>query len=415
MIPFFYLIVFLAIEVLDVLLPYSAISKSTYSYCVYYLFNGFVFLGLLAFSSIPFQLSERIYISRWPAKISAFCFIVSVAGVALIYLDRVYIQGVDYSQGVSVAREAWRAQANLRQGVSSIYSVVGNLFFPFVFVSLIFSVVYGDYYKSSLWLFILSLILVLIFSLVTGGREAALIFVAVMVSSVAFRLYVGFAWLPKRLLISAVLVFALVFSYSVYISLSRAEGSGFEVDDYAYLTANKLMGVFDPGLLSFIPDSLAPVALYFVHVKWVFIDIVSCSSCVGISTFRLAHALVAGYAGGALGIGNDVLSVGYYPNWISLNGSLYYDLGWIGVIFITLPYFFSKVFIGALIAVPERRFNYFAVISYVFFISLVIFSPFAFLLEIVQYLYFVFPLMIVLSLCFICSLYDKYRKVSEDQ
>lgn len=409
-IPFFYLAVFLGIEGLDVFLPYSAASEDIYSYLVYYFFNFSVFVGLLIFSFFSFPFGEKLYVSSWVLKASIFCFIVSFIGVSLIYWDRVYIQGVDYSQGVSVAREAWREQASIREGVSSFYSVVGNLFFPFVYVSLMFSVIYGDYFKSSFWLFVLSIILVLGFSLMTGGREAVLVFIAILVSSIAFRIYVGFSWLPRRLFVTAIFIFSLALLYSIYISLLRAEGSGFEVDEYAYLTAKKLMGAADPGLLTVIPDSLAPVALYFVHVKWVFIDIASCGSCEGVSTFRLIYALFVGYLGGLFGGGGDIALVEYYPNWISLNGSLYYDFGWVGVFLIIFPYLFFKITLDGLVGVSEQRFNFFAVISYVFFISLVVFAPFAFLLEIVQFFYFIVSLVTLLSLSFAGAIINKLSR-----
>jgi hypothetical protein len=409
-IPLFYLAVFLGIEALDIFLPYSSVSKDLYSYFVYYSFNFSVFWGVLFFSFFSFPFGERLYVSSWVLKTSVFCFIVSLIGVSLIYLDRVYIQGVDYSQGVSFAREAWREQASIRGGVSSFYSVVGNLFFPFVYVSLIFSVIYGDYFKSSFWLFMLSIVIVLGFSLITGGREAVLVFVAFLVSSIAFRIYVGFSWLPRRLFFTAIFIVSLAFFYSVYISLLRAEGSGFDVDEYAYLTAEKLMGASDPGVLAVIPDSLAPVALYFVHVKWVFIDVASCGYCEGLSTFRLVYALFVGYLGELFGWGGDIALVEYYPNWISLNGSLYYDFGWFGVFLIVFPYFFLKIAIDRLIRVSEHRFNFFGVILYVFFIALIVFSPFAFLLEIVQFFYFFASLVVLLFLSFMGAVINNFGR-----
>jgi len=97
----------------------------------------------------------------------------------------------------------------------------------------------------------------------------------------------------------------------------------------------------------------------------------------------------------------DYQSPSYSPNWISLVGSIYYDLGWVGVILYSLGLIFSPFVFLALFSVKEFNRAGFSISLYLFLCAVVIFSPFAFLFEVVQFIYFLVFIAVLFFVSFI--------------
>lgn len=104
--------------------------------------------------------------------------IISFVGLSFLLYDKIYIQGIDYSQGLANARQEWRVLGEDRDGAaSSVYSALGYLFGGAYFLSLALSIskltVIGD--QKRLFYIIICVFLLILNSAITGGRSSILL------------------------------------------------------------------------------------------------------------------------------------------------------------------------------------------------------------------------------------------------
>ncbi|QTN40173.1 hypothetical protein [Marinobacter salsuginis] len=163
--------------------------------------------------------------------------IFSSIGTLCIIYDKIAIQGIDYSQGVAVAREAWRKEGVERGGgISSIFSILGYLLSSGYYVAAVLLVAFGEnlkkpfLYKGILLVFIL----LMVNSVLAGGRSNVLlvtVFVAGAITAVSGWSYRSL--FPSKGLRSSVLLLALFsFSYVLYVFSERAEATGIDISAY---------------------------------------------------------------------------------------------------------------------------------------------------------------------------------------
>jgi hypothetical protein len=395
--------VFLFVEVCDLLLPFSSVYAGQKSYVIYYGFFlvYFLFLGLSAFwkCSIRCALPEINTVKR----VSLLFLLVALFSLFLVLYDRIFIQGVNYSDGVALARESWRAGASGRRGASSVYNVVGNLLFPLVYFSFVLSYIFYERHKVFGLYIVFSSILILSFSVITGGRELLLVLVAVIISSSILRNFQGLSLVPKGLGFKFFLVILVMFLFAIYIAYSRSQSYTEGLAWYASSLASRLGGsqAESSMLGQFTPEIVMPVLIYVAHVKWVFLNLIENSVFGGLSTFRQAFLMLDEYTPITKGLVYfDPPS--YTPNWISLIGSIYYDAGVIGFIVFCFFSFFAVFVLSLVFKVRQFNRSMFSVFFSVFFLSILVMAPFAFIFEIVQFIYFLLPLFysLLLSILF---------------
>lgn len=405
----FFTSIFLLVESADYLVPYRAAGYSEDSLINYYAVFFFVFSGLLISCFFVYSVKISFPSLATVEKLTGYIFYMSVLALMLVSYDRLFIQHVDYSAGVAQAREMWRAMADQRSGVSSIFNVLGNLLFPFVYFGIAFCIVFFELSVKLRRYFYFSALLVLIFSALTGGRELVLVLFGVFLSSLAVRAAIGFPVLSKRMKRDLFVVFSVAAFFSVYIGFLRSQSYDFGMEEYARSLATRLgaSGERFDSSNSYTPEIILPVLIYLAHVKWIFIGVLENGGGEGLSTFRQLFKMLYEYIPALFGWA-DYQAPNYSPNWISLVGSVYYDLGWVGVFLYSIFLMFSPLLFFLVFRVREFNKSLFSFSFYIFFCSVIVFSPFAFLFEVVQFIYLVLFVFIALFLSFVFSYVQLY-------
>ena len=239
----FWVVVFFTVELSDWVLPFSARGQSFFSGATYYLVFLFLFV-LFLLLAIP-KLRATIDLgaaSRLQRLINLF-FIVSFVSLVAVFYDRIYIQGVSYSDGIAHARESWRAMASSRDGVSSALNVLGNLFFPFSFFVFALSLsFFENLSKPKIRLYGASF-LIFLFSVLTGGRELLLILCSISLSSLCLRSSMNMPLLPKRLKFEVITLFALIVGFAIYVGYARSQSYSDGIAWYSNSLAERLGGL----------------------------------------------------------------------------------------------------------------------------------------------------------------------------
>ena len=110
----------------------------------------------------------------------------SGVGLAALMYDKLFVQQIDYSEGVAFAREEWRRAGEEREGqVSSIYSMIGYLFGSAYYVAAVLAVTQTRDLSAKTRLLALLAAFGFLFanSALTGGRSSILLFGAVLVGA----------------------------------------------------------------------------------------------------------------------------------------------------------------------------------------------------------------------------------------
>jgi oligosaccharide repeat unit polymerase len=162
----------------------------------------------------------------------------SIAGLAALTFDKIYIQKIDYSAGVALARQEWRELGEDREGnASSIFSAVGYLLGSCYFVAAILAITQGAILSARTRIIALttSFLLLMANSLLTGGRSSVLL-LGVFVAG-AFRSRRG---ITARSLFSSAfqrrflqLLAVVGVAYSVFIFYQRADANDVAAIEYA--------------------------------------------------------------------------------------------------------------------------------------------------------------------------------------
>jgi hypothetical protein len=263
----------------------------------------------------------------------------SVGLMCLIY-DRVVLQGIDFSQGIAAARQLWRRSGEERQGVSSVFSVLGYLFGFTFFVATTISHLHWELLSRRTRRAVIGLaaILVLSNSLLTGGRSILLIQLACVAATGAMRSMTGRPMLPgrgARIWLSCILALVVSVGYSIYVFSARAELGGNLPERYAQGMLNYLGGEPSAAFysLDLLPESLAATAQfgvvagsYLTHSYGTFESVLEMGVTPGTVSFGFVRELLAKV--GLINSPSEEWVLG--GRFLSLPGSLWYDFGWFG-------------------------------------------------------------------------------------
>jgi hypothetical protein len=114
----------------------------------------------------------------------------SAVGLLALCYDRIFIQGVDFSDGIAYARRQWIWAAKARQGrPSSIFSMVGYLVGSAFYVAAVLAVTQAHTLSPGqrILALVASLMLVLANSVLGGGRSGILLLAAVIIGALGAR------------------------------------------------------------------------------------------------------------------------------------------------------------------------------------------------------------------------------------
>jgi hypothetical protein len=279
------------------------------------------------------RLVHLLVCARWSLALS-------VVGLLCLIVDRVLIQGIDFSRGIAVARYLWAESAESRSGVSSVYSVAGYFFGSFFFVSAAVIQLHWERIARGDRRILLTGVatLILMNSVLTGGRTVLLIALAMWMAIAALRASIGLSWFPGRFfrvitLAGTVLVFAT--GYVLYVFGERASAGDIPAATYSSGFATYLGGTPTRGYFEIDPltDGLSPAAhfgvvagMYLTHSYGTFVYILGDSDRPGSILFGYVRSLLEriGFRGVAA---SEWSLAGRFP---SLPGALVYDFGWFG-------------------------------------------------------------------------------------
>lgn len=183
----------------------------------------------------------------------------SVVGLAALVYDKLIVQGIDYSDGVAVAREEWRRLGEDRDGsASSPFSALGYLLGNAYFVALVlaFTQVSGLDARRRLWTIAACFALLIANSALTGGRSSVLLLGAFAIAALGVRRGVKVNGLLRsrwhRTLLNALAATAL--AYTIYVFYERAHVGGESALGYA-LDFLPFLGIqADPGWRASLGD-----------------------------------------------------------------------------------------------------------------------------------------------------------------
>ena len=397
--PFFAsLSIFLFIEFFELISPFSSLGSAQEYYLIFTIYYSGLLLTLTPFVNVRFyvpSLYESSYLAR---KIIKVTLLLSAIGILMVLFDRTLIQGVDYSEGFSSARTSWQESASVRQGVSSPISVLGNLFYPLLFIAVILTVVYFEHLRKARLYLTIAFLECISFSFIIGGKTEVLIFTATIISAISMRPMLKLSLVPLKLRRLFLIIFILLIAVVILVFSSRMGSSS--VGFYSYLESlvyrhsGKIINSLSQDESDIYYAFLGAI-VYFVHVKWIFIEALnSYNQLYGNAFFNQFFSILSSRAGFNLtALGYDV-NWTFSGRWISFLGSYWHDFRYLGL-YIFFPIFFMVYFalnrwmLGCGKIKGNRKFIS-LVVLYALFNAFFIFSAFSSLFSVVSYIYLVF-------------------------
>jgi hypothetical protein len=219
------------------LLPVSSIYHGTVQAFVLqvsfvFLVAGTIFfvLSVTGFRRMPSTLSVTIYRAETLAWLAI---VLSMVGLTLLLYDKVYVQGIDYTDGIAVAREEWRRQGLMRDNrASSIISALGYIFGSFYFVAATLTILEKEKIRSGsrIVILLISFMFLLMNSILTGGRSSILLFLAFLYAATGIYRGIRLRDLirrpSQRALLQGLLAVAIIYVVTVFYFRADAAGGG---------------------------------------------------------------------------------------------------------------------------------------------------------------------------------------------
>lgn len=388
-------------------MPFSSIYDAVFeAFFLQFLFFILVFFGYL---SVRFGLyfpprPKLLQVQKIDnANLLFICILFSLIGTALLVFDKIYIQGIDYSRGLAVAREEWRKAGLEREGAaSSIFSILGYVFNSGYFIAAILLMLTGQNIKVRYKLiYMVSIFLLLMLnSFISGGRSnVLLLMILVLCLSYSIRDFSFRKVLGKKLWL--VLLFTSVFSifYIGYIFNSRALASEMTPIEYLksfspYLGLSIYPWYYNLSLPSFLMEILSLIVLCVAYITH---SIATTAALVtngqGDEVVVFVHILNLMHKVGLVGeVNSNWLLSGRFP---SLPGGIYYQFGYLG-------FFVVSIALGMMSAFSDflyryRPSNLIVLFLYLTLFSVLVASPLLLILDFMSY-----PFIWVLVLMIFC-------------
>ncbi|WP_374032746.1 hypothetical protein [Bdellovibrio bacteriovorus] len=182
-----------------------------------------------------------------------------LACISLFY-DRIFIQGVDFTQGLASARGQWAQAGSTRVGVSSLWSVFGNIFILAYFPAAVWVGYYSERFSLRMLLVtgFLSYVVSLGHSTLNGGRSPVMFFILMFFSVIVIRLFAGRSWTfgfkPIKFVSGIILMILFTLSYANVVFISRSSASGMATSEYAQNFTPHLGASLSPSFQELIGD-----------------------------------------------------------------------------------------------------------------------------------------------------------------
>lgn len=269
----------------------------------------------------------------------------------MLLYDRIFLKGIDYSQGIRHARYQWE-KAVSPSIFSELLSKMANVLIPMAFISVLLLFLYWEYTENRWRLkkLLISLFSVFAYAFMNGSRSIIFIQVVMLLCIGTIRKCKKQKIFPKSKINKGsdkkfYFVFLVAILYAIYVFNSSAQmgetsarilferltihlGGEFKEPYYTLLTEN----LSDNNMIYHIFSAME----YLIHSQWTSEAIFSVSSTPGnIFFFAPMHFL---YNLGVLQ--NAPSSYLYEGLFISLPGSILYDFGFLSLIMFSIIYGF---------------------------------------------------------------------------
>lgn len=283
-----------------------------------------------------------------------------IIGLACSIYDKVVIQGIDYSLGVSAARYALQDAGSSRIGASSVFSVLGYFFSSAGFLLTPYVHVFGVR-KHSMILHVLSFITVLVISILTGGRTSILIYLIFTFGSFYYtnnilqtnRLF------PFSLRVTGIIFFT-VSALFLYVFYERAASSSIDAGTYASNMIEHMKGTLTNQPSDILSMTIV-LLVYFYHSLWINAGILFSATYEGYATFNMWRNNLSKFH-----LSEGATDWDYSGYFCSLDFSVYYDYGIIGVLILQIVLIWSiiKVNLWSSRHITPYRFYSFLIVFY---------------------------------------------------
>jgi hypothetical protein len=183
---------------------------------------------------MPLPSEGEMYFTRRLVKLS---FWMSLAGFLMLLFDKIYIQHIDYTHGLAIAREQWRELGEEREGrASSIWSILGYALGSAYYVSVVLVITQATVLSARERLRAIgaALLFALANSVITGGRSNFLLLAIVSLAALSARRGLRIRDIfstrgQRRFLIGGAVLSA---TYIVFIFVGRARSGDQVVYEY---------------------------------------------------------------------------------------------------------------------------------------------------------------------------------------
>lgn len=304
---------------------------------------------------------------------------ISVICLILLIFDKVKIQGINFDSGIAVAREQWKSMGAGREGVSSIFSVIGYLFGSTYFWGAYYLLFYYERIQKHKSIYgVIFIVILLMNSVITGGRTIILYFFAFTVSILLLRTIYNKPFIPKNKSLKYFIRIGVVLCmvYVVFIFSQRAAMNDILPRVYAenfagYLGGKPTQEFYE---LSEYDNSntmyfLTVTGLYIYHSLWTTQRVLDDKDRQGKVLFLYFQKLLS-----KTGLVEDPTYFKYSGRFITVPGALYYDFGFMGLV---LGLFLQTyLLVGTYLFLARRSLvSHIVMISTVSFTLLMFFHP----------------------------------------
>ena len=265
---------------------------------------------------------------------------ISLIGAVCFFYDKVFVQGIDYTQGLASGRYQLQANREGASGISSIASAIGYIFgaFSFFLYALTFTFFEKITSRTRIFGFLVSVITIAVISFLTGGRTSILLLFGISTGCIIIRKLLDLKWVPFNK-IQMSLATAFIFGgllYLIFVFQSRADANNklahiYTIGMISHMNGNITQSFND---LSEISDDISSyvyfgtlVGVYATHSNWTFEGVLELTERKGNAMFLAWRNLLAKF-----GLMRPSKEWEFYGIFISWPGGVYHDYGHIGLL-----------------------------------------------------------------------------------
>jgi hypothetical protein len=289
-------ILFLSMIAIDLIIPVNSGQSIIYKIISISIISVYLVIVYLISLIINRSIKARIETFNTPffTRINDYSFILGFFGALCMFIDKIFVQSIDFSSGIAIAKYQMLEQAEYRTGASSIFSVLSYLLLGFSYWSFVLCLILEN--RNVKKYLVLNVLLILFCAFLSGGRTNLIILFAFLFSIFSIkkdiydiRVRIGVRTGLRMLSIALVGI-----GYILYVFNSRAISNDRELELYAELALEYMNGVPEKNFYSII--NLGPhlsnlvfllllMVVYLVHSIWVLENVITIDNRYGDTIF----------------------------------------------------------------------------------------------------------------------------------